>query len=64
VENANSKIENTNKEVSVDNYCAECFENYNFILNRNQIGFNVRCVECGCMKLVQHSKTIARDVAS
>ncbi|KAL4713395.1 hypothetical protein ACJJTC_010380 [Scirpophaga incertulas] len=34
VRNVNSKIENTMKEVSVHDYCVECFENYNLTTSK------------------------------
>jgi len=67
VENANSKIENTNKEVSVDNYCAECFENYNFTKSKSDwiqcemcrmwlhetcTTFKNHCKRCGKLKIL------------
>lgn len=65
VKNANSKIENTNKKVSVDDYCAECFENYNFTKSKSDwiqcemcrmwlhetcTTFKNHCMRCGKMK--------------
>lgn len=65
IKNANSKQENTNKEVKVDNYCAECFENYNLTKSKSDwiqcemcrmwlhetcTTFKNHCMRCGKLK--------------
>lgn len=65
VKNANSKEENNNKKVSVDDYCVECFENYNFTKSKSDwvqceicrmwlhetcTTFKNHCMRCGKVK--------------
>lgn len=50
------KVENANLKLIkiINDYCLECFENYNSAKSElREIEFNVGCVKCGCMKILQ-----------
>lgn len=65
MKNTNSKIENLNEQVSVEDYCAECFDNYNFTKSKSDwiqcemcrmwlhetcTTFENHCMRCGKLK--------------
>ncbi|CAG9785655.1 unnamed protein product [Diatraea saccharalis] len=69
VDNTNSNMKNRNEKVSVDDYCVECFKNYNFTksisdwiqcemcrmwLHESCTTFTNHCMRCGKLKALAY----------